>query len=102
MRELYIYYRVRADAADQAIGAALAMQERLCRQHPGLTARLLRRPPAQEPEPTLMEVYAYRREGAPPGVPRAVEAEIAAAAIASLTPFLAGERHTEYFVPCAS
>jgi hypothetical protein len=102
MRELFIYYRVRPDAVERALAAAQAMQEQLRSQHPGLTARLLRRQPEQEPEPTLMEVYSYRREGEPPGVSRALEAQIAAAAIAALSPFVAGERHTEVFVPCAS
>ena len=102
MRELLIYYRIRPDAAETATAAAMAMQERLRQQHPGLTARLLRRQPDVDPEPTLLEVYTYHRDGEPPGVTRAVEAEIAAAAIASLASFIAGERHTEVFVPCAS
>jgi len=102
MRELYIYYRVRLDAAAAALPAAQAMQARLRAQHPGLAARLLRRPNDPGRPPTWMEIYTYQRDGAPPGVTRAMEADIAVAAASALATFVDGERHTEVFVPCAS
>jgi len=96
MRELFIYYRVRGEAAPAALDAVQAMQARLRAAHPGLVARLLRRAHDNDGEPTWMETYACE----PAGVSRAIEAEIALAATA-LASFLAGERHTEVFVPCA-
>jgi len=101
MRELFIYYRIRVDAARAALDAALALQARLRERHPGLTARLLRRPEEQDQQQTWMEIYALPRDGEAAGVTPQLEAEIAAAAIA-LAPFIVGTRHTEVFVPCAS
>jgi hypothetical protein len=96
MRELFIYYRIRADAARAALEAAQSMQTRLRQQHPGLAARLLRRPDDQEQQQTWMEIYA-----SPAGVTPELEARIGEAA-AVLAPFTVGPRHTEVFVPCAS
>ena len=102
MRELYIYYRIRPEAADAALAAAHAMHARLRERHPGLAPRLLRRADGHDRPPTWMEVYTYRHDGSPPGVTRAMEAEIAAAAVGALAPFIEGGRHIEVFVPCAS
>ena len=43
MRELFVYYRVRAAQAGVARRAALAFQAELGSRYPALTARLLRR-----------------------------------------------------------
>jgi len=101
VRELFIYYRIRVDAARAARGAVGTMQAQLTQRHPGLTARLLRRPDEHDQQQTWMEIYAMQRDGEPAGVTPQIEADIAAAA-AALAPFIAGTRHTEVFVPCAS
>lgn len=100
MRELFIYYRIPKAAAAAALEAALALQQRLCRHHPGLTARLLRRPDDAKDLQTWMETYAFRA-GDRCGVTPELEAEIAREAC-SLAAFIEGPRRTEAFVPCAS
>ncbi len=101
MRELFIYYRIRSPEAGAARDAVQAMQERLRRRHPGLTARLLRRPDEHDNQQTWMEIYALQRDGRHGGVSPQIEADIAAEA-AALGALIAGSRHTEVFVPCAS
>lgn len=99
-RELFIYYRVDVAHAMDALAAVRQFQCRLRERHPGLAARLLRRPDeaSNAPTQTWMEIYSFDDAG---GIGRELEAEIAAEA-ASLGPFIAGGRHTEVFVPCAS
>lgn len=94
--ELFVYYRVApGDAA--ALGTAVqAMHAALTSAHPGLQARLLRRPEMAQGRLTFMEVYARP----PAGIDTSLRGEIEAAARA-LAPWLDGERHTEVFVPCA-
>lgn len=62
--ELYVYYRVAPEHADDLRARVLGAQAALQRAHPGLHARLLRRPPV---DPTLdhtwMEVYAAATAG---------------------------------------
>ncbi|HEY0859249.1 MAG TPA: DUF4936 family protein [Albitalea sp.] len=104
MRELFIYYRIDVAGAASALVAAQAFQRRLRERHPGLTARLLRRPDdptaqaddRQTDTQTWMEIYSF--EG---GISAALQADIDAEA-AALAPFLRGTRHIEVFVPCAS
>lgn len=98
MRELFIYYRIEGAGAATARATAQGFQARLCARHPGLTARLLRRPEQTSDQQTWMETYSYAGEG---GVSAALEAEIAAEALL-LAPFITGARHVEVFVPCAS
>ncbi|HEX6704904.1 MAG TPA: DUF4936 family protein [Albitalea sp.] len=98
MRELFIYYRIPAASASAALQTVLALQARLRQRHPGLTARLLRRPETTDPQ-TWMETYAFPLDAG--GVTLAIEAEIEAAAM-GLAPFIAGARHIEVFEPCAS
>jgi hypothetical protein len=100
MRELFIYYRIPQAAAGAALEAALGLQQRLRRHHPGLTARLLRRPDGADDLQTWMETYAFRA-GDRCGVTPELEAEIAREALA-LAAFIEGARHIEVFVPCAS
>lgn len=93
-RELYVYYRVAAADAGAAQAAVAALFAQLRRDHPALSARLLRRPPADAPaEQTWMEVYA--QPGA--GVDAALQARIEAAAHATLGALVRGERHAEVF-----
>jgi hypothetical protein len=91
-RELYIYYRVASECWRDAADAAERWQQRLQRSHPGLAARVLRRPEVIDDTVTLMEVYAV--EGG--SVDSALEAEIARSA-SVLQTWLIGERHSEPF-----
>lgn len=98
MTELFIYYRAKADRADTVRREVQAMQDRLRRRHPHLTARLLRRPEATDGLHTWMETYACdpsRPEAGPPAL-----AEIEAEA-AGLLPLIEGARHVETFLACA-
>jgi hypothetical protein len=103
MRELFIYYRIEEDGAHSALVAAQQMQRRLRERHPALTAQLMCRLDEAShrhtsDQQTWMETYSLREAG---GVSIALQAEIEAEA-AALAPFIAGTRHTEVFVPCAS
>jgi hypothetical protein len=99
MRELFIYYRIEAAGASSALAAVHAFQQRLRQRHPGLAARILRRTDEELSDPqTWMETYSF---DAPGGVTLELQAQIEAEA-ASLSPFLAGPRHTEAFSPCVS
>ncbi|HEV7912574.1 MAG TPA: DUF4936 family protein [Albitalea sp.] len=102
MRELFIYYRIEVAVASTALAAVLEFQARLRHRHPGLTARLLRRPDEPQAPQTWMEIYAYDpQRGVPAAISPQLEAEIAEEAKA-LAPFITGARHTEVFIPCAS
>jgi hypothetical protein len=97
LRELYIYYRVNDGDAPAALQAARSMQQRLREQHPGLQARLLRRPQAgSDGLQTWMETYALPDAG----VTTALEDEITRAASAWAA-YISGPRHCEVFTPCA-
>ena len=97
MRELYVYYRVPDDAAAAAAREVAAVQDELRAAWPGLEARLLRRPDSSGGQQTWMETYAR----APAGVDAAVQADIEARAARLLT-HVAGPRHVEVFLACAS
>jgi hypothetical protein len=90
-REVYVYYRVAGADAAALAGRVRALQVDLCARHPGLHARLLRRPVAPGDVQTWMEVYAM-----PGGVSEDLQRAIEAAA-ASLLPSLQGPRHCEVF-----
>ena len=97
MRELFIFYRLASAHAAAAQAAVLKMQTTLSADHPGLQARLLRRPEIHDGQQTWMETYALcGGEGITP----ALQASIAAAAQA-LPACLAVPRHTEVFIACA-
>ena len=102
MRELFIYYRIATSSASYALMMVQAMQQRLQERHPGLTARLLRRPDETHEQPsaqqTWMETYSFHDAG---GVSSALQADIEAEATV-MAPLIVGTRHTEVFVPCAS
>ena len=91
-RELFVYYRVARAHWRDAADAVEQWQRQLQRSHPGLLARVLRRPEAIDDTVTLMEVYAI--DGGSVGT--ALEADIVQCASA-LQPWLIGERHSERF-----
>lgn len=91
-RELFVYYRVAASTWHEAAAAARTAQACLRQSHPGLSARLLRRPDERGGEVTLMEVYADVARG----IDDALAAQIEAAAQA-LNPWLLSPRHCERF-----
>lgn len=96
--ELFIYYRAVPAHASALRDAVQALQARLIRAQPGLSARLLHRPELRDGLQTWMEVY---------GLPAGADVEASALAIehaaeAALAPWLASPRHVEHFVACAS
>ena len=100
MRELFVYYRVLASDSVAAQTALQAMQARLRARHPGLLARLLHRPDAQDGVETWMETYAFPADHGGDGVDASLQATIEAEAAAHAA-LIAGPRHTEVFIACA-
>ena len=96
MVELFIYYRVAAVNAEAAQVEVQRFQASLHERHPGLTARLLRRPGEVSGLQTWMETYADS-SGAD-GVSDDFRAEIDRAA-QLLSPLIDGPRHIEVFLP---
>jgi len=97
MLELFIYYRVAAAEAPQALATVQGWQAALRLRHPGLQARLLKKHPAGEAGvETWMEIYAARHDG--PDLVAELQAEL----VEGPPLYAAGtERHVEAFVPCA-
>jgi hypothetical protein len=89
-RRIYVYYRIAQADLDAVREKVLALQARLCADHAGLRAELLRRPEAAEGQLTLMEIYVCEQ-----GIDAALQAAIEAAASYA---GLAGPRHVEAFV----
>ena len=57
---LFIYFKLSASRAPQALQRLAAMQDGLRSRHPGLTARLLARTDGRDvAEPTWMEIYEH-------------------------------------------
>ncbi|CAN5903429.1 hypothetical protein BH11PSE8_BH11PSE8_21490 [soil metagenome] len=102
MRELFIYYRVRSEQAVAALATVRAAQTRLSVAFPELRMRLLQRPETVDGCQTWMETYATDPMNAPQGITPALEAAIDSLAQAALAPYIAGPRHTEAFIACAS
>ena len=93
-RELYVYYRVAPAHWRAAADAASAWQRELSSAHPGLIARVLRRPGARDEPVTLMETYAFEpNTGA---INDALQVVIERGA-PPLPSWLIGERHVEPF-----
>lgn len=90
-RELYVYYRVAAAHWHEAADAVARWQREMCLTHPGLVARVLRRPEADDAVVMLMEVYAGLR-----AIDAVVEATLVRGASA-LEPWLLDQRHIERF-----
>jgi hypothetical protein len=100
MRELFVYYRVRASDAAAALASVQRLQALLSDRFPGLRARLLRRPDTADHElQTWMETYATDppRDGISAELQAAIEAEAG-----MIAPLIQGTRHVEVFVACAS
>jgi hypothetical protein len=97
MRRLFIYYRVAAARADEAVAAAMRMQQALREREAGLKAELLRRPEITDSQVTLMETFAFETAS----VDEALQARIEREAAAALAGFIVGARHVELFEPCA-
>ena len=101
MRELFVYYRVPAAEAAAALAQVQALHAELRSIAPGLDARLLRRPDEAGGQQTWMETYALDACEGPAGVGPELQAEIEARA-ARLVTRIAGSRHVEVFIACAS
>jgi chromosome condensin MukBEF complex kleisin-like MukF subunit len=95
--ELFIYYRAPASQAEALTDAVRRMQQQLSAQYPGLDARLLRRADAADGDTTWMETYRLPADADPAALIDAI-----AAAAQSLQLWIAGPRHVEHFLPCAS
>ena len=96
MGEVFVYYRVAEDRADAVRALVSDMQADLRQRHPGLDARLLRRPEADGGVWTWMETYAWPQ--CLQGVTREIQSEIEAAArVGGLAALLEGARHGEVF-----
>jgi hypothetical protein len=94
--ELYVYWRASVRDADTVREQVASTQQRLQAEHPGLQARLLRRPlPDTQGEHTWMEVYAH--PSAPAALAGALRGTIDAAMTQALGPRLRGPRHVEVF-----
>lgn len=100
MRELFIYYRSPQDEATRVRVLVRELQARLTAGHPGLVARLMRRPEIVDGAHTWMETYSMNPAHSPQGVSPALAQEIEAQA-RCLAPCLIGTRHVEVFEPCA-
>lgn len=87
--DLYVYYRVRSDAAAALHPKVLAMQARLAARFK-LTTSLKRRPGESNGEQTWMEVYPATPPEFAQALQEAVEAE-------GLAAHMSGGRHTEVF-----
>jgi hypothetical protein len=90
--ELYVYYRVAEPQWREAADAVVAWQHALRLAHPGLEARVLRRPEAHAGAVTLMESYV----GADAVDGTTFDTQLLNGAPA-LQAWLIGERHVERF-----
>lgn len=93
MTDIYVYYRVRAEHAEQLHPQVATMQADLSARF-GVTAALKRRSDEQQWPQTWMEIYE--------AVPQGFLAALHEAASRAQLP-IEGERHVETFVdvPCA-
>lgn len=111
--ELFLYYRVPTAHVAAALAAARDCQRRACAAHPGLTARLLRKPQPADGHETWMETYRFDaaagvsadagsppRAAGPAGIDAALQAAIEVHA-RPLARWIAGPRHSERFMACA-
>lgn len=92
-RSLFIYWKIDAEAAPQALARAREAQATLRAHWPALEARLWLRDPAGAPV-TVMETYA-----APAGIDAAAEAQIESTLALALAGLPVGLRHVEAFRP---
>ena len=101
MRELFIYYRVRLEDQPSAHAAVVEFQAELCKRHPQIRARLLRRTESQDGRTTWMETYSTDPMRDTLGISTELQAEIETGA-QSLASFIDSARHIEVFIACAS
>jgi hypothetical protein len=99
MRELYVYYRVRAGDEPVALAIVRAFQAELRQRFPHLATRLLRRPEVHAGQQTWMETYAIESSTGDEGVGVELQHTIETVARA-LAPHIDGSRHAEVFVEC--
>lgn len=92
--ELFVYWHVEAALAAPAIAAARTFQHALCRNQPGLVARLYQRTAAAQGRVTVMETYAQ-----PGGMDNLLQAALAAAGTQAPDDWCPGARHLEVFEP---
>ncbi len=92
--DLYVYYRVKPQAAEALQKKVRAMQAQLAAQH-AVAVALKRRPEEKNGEQTWMETYL----AAPQDFSATLDAAAAAAGLAELT---SGPRHSEIFVDLPS
>lgn len=95
-RQLYVYYRVEETAWQQASAVVVEFQQRLCKAHPDLSARVFRRPETKGGQVTLMEVYAVDAATSPEGIDITWQSRIESAAVV-MRRWQQGERHVEWF-----
>lgn len=88
--DLYIYYRVREEAADELLARVTALQHSLA-QECGIVTALKRRPESRDGRQTWMEVYL----SVPAGFEERLEQALSAQGLSAL---IDGARHTEHFV----
>ena len=100
MRELFIYYRVRATDRELAQATVLRFQAKLRECFPQLATRLLYRPETTDGQLTWMETYTTDPRQDSAGVSPQLQATIEEYATV-LTPLLQGTRHAEVFTVCA-
>jgi hypothetical protein len=94
--DLYVYYQVPIEQAEQLLASVRAMQIFIAEEQ-GIVGALKRRPEEQNARHTWMEIYPAIPDGFDKSLERAVEQ----AEVASL---IVGPRHNEYFLdagPCA-
>lgn len=88
--DLYIYYRVHCDRAQELQTRVVTMQSALSKQY-GIASALKRRPEPKDGWHTWMEIYHT--------TPDDFDAILAQAVTqAGLAPLIDGGRHTEYFL----
>jgi len=88
--DLYIYYQVKDADAASLLAAVVPMQAALGARH-GVACQLKRRPEAKDGKQTWMEVYA----ATPAGFASALDEAVA---LAGLSAWTDGPRHTELFM----
>lgn len=88
--DLYIYYRVRCEHAEE-LGMHTAAMQRCLFQEYGIVTGLKRRPEEKDGRQTWMEIY----QAVPDGFEAVLERAVAQAGLADL---IDGQRNTEYFL----
>lgn len=101
VQELFVYYKVAEGDVAAVRDQVAARQAALCAAHPGLRARLLRRPETSAGLATLMELYARDASASQPGGVDAALRRAIDEAASGLAPWLRSPRHTEVFQACA-